>query len=118
MPALSAWARSTRAQKPWIVEIQAPSAARASARRPSSTKRPRTRVRISAAAFSVNVIARIALHRHVVLDHGRHEALDQHGRLAGARPGPHHQRVLAAADGALLLLGVSAAHPSHRQIEG
>ena len=59
MPALSAWARSTRAQNPWIVEIQAPSAARASARLPSSTKRPRTRVRISAAAFSVNVIARI-----------------------------------------------------------
>ena len=59
MPALSAWARSTRAQNPWMVEIQAPSAARASARRPSSTKRRRTRVRISAAALSVNVIARI-----------------------------------------------------------
>ena len=59
MPALSAWARSTREQKPWIVEIHAPSAARASARRPSSRKRRRTRVFISAAAFSVKVMARM-----------------------------------------------------------
>ena len=77
-PAPSACVRSTRAQKPWMVEIQAPSAARASSRRPSSRKRARTRVLSSAAAFSVNVIARIALDRHAVLEHGLHEALDQH----------------------------------------
>ena len=119
MPALSAWARSTRAQKPWIVEIQAASAARASARRPSSRKRPRTRVLISAAAFSVNVMARMRLDRHVVLDHRAHEALHEHGRLAGAGPGAHHQRAVAALDRPLLLRGqAGGAHASHRQIEG
>ena len=60
IPALSACARSRREQKPWIVEIHAPSAARACSRSPSSLKRRLRRgVRISAAAFSVKVIARI-----------------------------------------------------------
>ena len=59
MPALSACARRIRAQSPWIVEIHALSAARASSRLPSSRKRARTRLFISAAAFSVNVIARM-----------------------------------------------------------
>ena len=57
-PAASACARSSRAQKPWIVPIQAPSAARACSRSPSSVKRPRSRAFSSAAAFSVKVIAR------------------------------------------------------------
>ena len=47
-------------QKPWIVETHAASVACARSRRPSSTKRDRTRSRNSPAAFSVNVIARIA----------------------------------------------------------
>ena len=46
-----------REHSPWIVETQALSAARASSRRPSSRKRRRTRLFISAAAFSVKVIA-------------------------------------------------------------
>ena len=57
------------------------------------------------------------VHRHPVLDHRLHEPLDQHRRLAGARPGAHDQRMIAAPDGALLLLG-ERLHPSHLQIAG
>ena len=59
-PAASACARSTRAQNPWMVEMNAASVARAASWAPSARKRARMRSRISAAAFSVNVIVRIA----------------------------------------------------------
>ena len=71
-PAVTAWPRSSRAQNPWTVEIQAPSASRAASRArraeagstaasrsASSSSRSRTRCFISPAAFSVKVIARI-----------------------------------------------------------
>ena len=98
MPALSACARRMRAQSPWIVETQALSAARASSRRPSSRKRRRTRVFISAAAFSVKVIARIDSTADAVVQHRPHEALHEHRGLAGARAGAHEQRAVAALD--------------------
>jgi hypothetical protein len=57
------------------------------------------------------------LDRRAVLDHGAHEALDKHGRLARARAGAHDQRAVPAGDGALLL-GGERGHPSHLQIDG
>ena len=117
MPALRACARSTREQKPWMVEIHALSEARASSRRPSSRKRCRTRVRISAAAFSVKVIASIDSTPTSSSVDRPHEALHQHGRLAGARAGAHEQRAVAALDRALLLRR-QLAHRSLLQIEG
>ena len=107
MPAFSACARSMREQKPWIVEIQALSAARASSRRPRSRKRRRTRLRISAAAFSVNVIASTCSTADAVLDHRAHEALHEHGRLARARARAHEQRPVAAARPRARCSGVS-----------
>ncbi len=59
-PAASGRARRIRAQKPWIVLIQAASASRARSCSPSATKRRRTRSRSSPAAFSVNVSASTA----------------------------------------------------------
>ena len=56
---MSAWTRSSRAQKPWKVPIGAPSVSRAASRSPSSSRRARTRSRSSPAARSVKVIARI-----------------------------------------------------------
>ena len=96
-------ARRMRAQSPWIVETHALSAARASSRRPSSRKRRRTRLFISAAAFSVNVIASTCSTPDAVLGHGAHEALDEHGGLAGAGAGAHEQRAVAALDRPRLL---------------
>ena len=58
-PAASGRARSTRAQNPWIVPIQAASASRAASTSPSAVNRRRTRSRSSPAAFSVKVSARI-----------------------------------------------------------
>ena len=117
MPALSACPRSTREQKPWMVEIHALSDARASSRRPRSRKRRRTRVLISAAAFSVKVIARIDSTPTSSSDHGQHEALHQHGCLAGARTGPHEQGAVPALDRAALLRG-QLPHRSLLQIDG
>ena len=59
IPAAVACARSSRRQKPWMVEIQAPSSSRASCGRPASTSRVRIRDRSSPAERSVNVITRI-----------------------------------------------------------
>ena len=53
-------ARSTRAQKPWMVEMNAPSVRRAASGAPSARSRERMRSRSSAAAFSVKVIVSIA----------------------------------------------------------
>ena len=58
-PAASGRARSTRAQKPWIVPIHAACASRACSSSPSAVNRRRIRSRSSPAAFSVNVSARI-----------------------------------------------------------
>ena len=56
---------------------------------------------------------------HAVLDHRLDEALHEHGGLAGAGPGTHHQRAVPALDGPGLLRGqAGGAHVSHRQIEG
>ena len=57
MPASNGCAFSRRWQKPWIVEIQAPSSSRARSWRPSSASRRRIRPRSSPAARSVYVIA-------------------------------------------------------------
>jgi hypothetical protein len=54
---------------------------------------------------------------HPVIDHGRHEALDEHGRLPGAGPGAQQQRAVAPVDRAPLL-GRRLGHASTRQIEG
>ena len=59
MPGRVACARSSRRQKPWMVEIQAPSSSRASSWCPASTSRVRMRDRSSPAERSVNVITRI-----------------------------------------------------------
>ena len=83
IPAASACVRSTRAQKPWIVEIQAASASRACPISLRSTKRARTRCLSWAAAFSVNVIARIDVHVHAVV---------AARRARSARPAPRSCR--------------------------
>ena len=57
MPASKGWAFSRRWQKPWIVEIQAPSSSLARSCLPSSASRCRIRPRSSPAARSVYVIA-------------------------------------------------------------
>ncbi len=59
IPASNGELRSRRAQKPWMVEIQAPSSSRASSGRPRSTSAARMRLRSSAAALRVYVITRI-----------------------------------------------------------
>ena len=56
MPASSAWARSTRAHRPWMVEIQADSTAASASSISSSRSRTRIRRFSSSAARSVNVI--------------------------------------------------------------
>ena len=58
IPASSGYAPSTRRQKPWIVEIHAPSSSRARSGRSSSSSRRRILERSSPAAFSVYVITR------------------------------------------------------------
>ena len=59
------------------------------------------------------------LHLHLVLAHRLHEALHEHRCLAGARPGAHQQRHVAALDRGLLLGGELGRHQSSdRQIEG
>ena len=84
-----------------MVEIQAPSASRASSRRAELEEARAARgLRISAAAFSVKVMARIDSTGDAVVHHGAHEALHQHGGLAGAGAGADQQRAVAAVDGA------------------
>ena len=56
-PRSSAWARRMRAHMPWMVDIQAPSTRSASSANPSARSVRLTRALISAAAFSVNVMA-------------------------------------------------------------
>ena len=56
-PRSSAWARRMRAHMPWMVDIQAPSTRSASSASPSARSVRLTRALISAAAFSVNVMA-------------------------------------------------------------
>ena len=58
----------------------------------------RTRAVSCAAAFSVKVMARMASTGHAVVEHGLHEALHQHRRLAGARAGADQERAVAAVD--------------------
>ena len=88
-PAASGWARSTRAQKPWMVPIQAASTARACSSSPASANRRRMRSRSSAAAFSVNVSVRIAPTARRRRADGLGEPLDHHRGLA--RPGARGQ---------------------------
>ena len=57
MPKSSAWVRRMRAHIPWMVDIQAASTLSASSERPSARRVRLTRALISAAAFSVNVMA-------------------------------------------------------------
>ena len=102
-PAASGWARSTRAQKPWIVPIQAASTARACSPSPSSVNRRRMRSRSSAAAFSVNVSVRIAPTRDAVVQDRLGEALDHDRGLARARARGQQRGLRAVGDrGALL----------------
>ena len=56
-------------------------------------------------------------HIHAVVAHGAHEALDQHRRLAGARPRAHEDRAVAPLDRRQLLVG-ELHGASTRQIEG
>ena len=102
-PAASGAERSTRAQKPWIVPIHAPSAARASSDRPREVNRCRTRSRSSAAAFSVKVSARIAPTGTPSSSTGLDEALDEHGGLARAGVGGEQPRARALGDRRALL---------------
>ena len=83
-PAAAGYARSNRWQKPWIVEIHAPSSSRARSARPDWISRARMRERSSPAARSVNVTTRMEP-TSTPLSHGPHEALDDDRRLAGAR---------------------------------
>ncbi len=106
-----------RAQKPWIVEIHAPSAARASSRRPSSSKRARTRSFICAAAFSVKVIARIDSTATPSSITERTKRSTSTEVLPRARPRTDEDRAVAAIDRALLVTG-ELRHASTRQIVG
>ena len=102
-PAASGRLRSTRAQNPWIVPIQAASTARARSGSPSSLKR---------AADPLAQLGRRLLRegqrqdradRDAVAQHRLGEALDHHGRLAGARAGGEQRRALAVGDRRALL---------------
>src|SRR5204862_6343702 len=60
-----------------------------------------------------------AVDSHVVVHHGLHEPLDQHTRLAAARPGVQEERPVAALDRLALLRSEPELHQrSSRQIEG
>ena len=85
--------------------MNAPSVARAASSASSSRRRRRIRSRISAAAFSVNVIVRIAATVDPILEHRAHESFDQHRRLAAAGAGVEQQVAVAALDRHQLLLG-------------
>ena len=87
IPAASACARSTRAQKPWMVEIQAASASRAGPAALRSANRARTRWAQLGGRLLGEGDGQDRVHRHAVVQHGAHEALHQHGGLAGARAG-------------------------------
>ena len=109
---------AARAQKPWIVEIQAASASRAWLDLVELDEARREPGCLSwAAAFSVNVIARIESTATPSSQHGAHEALDQHRGLAGARARAHQDRAVAPLDRRQLLLGEPHG-VSTRQIEG
>ena len=84
-----------------MVAIEAPSASRASVAAAPSSRESSTALGydISAAAFSVNVMARIDLDGGAVVHHGAHEALHQHGGLAGAGAGADQEGAVAAVDG-------------------
>ena len=85
-PASNGCAFSSRWQKPWMVEIQAPSSSRARSWRPSSPSRRRIRPRSSPAARSVYVIASTESIGSPRSQIARDEALDEHRRLAGPCP--------------------------------
>ena len=57
------------------------------------------------------------VHRHAVVHHGAHEALDQHGGLAGARAGTDQEVAVPALDRAQLLVG-EGGHHSTLQMDG
>ena len=109
-PAATAWARSTRAQKPWMVEIHARSVSRASARAPRAASPRRMRERSSPAAFSVKVITRSCVEREAVLEDGPDHALGQDRGLPGAGVGRQEHRPLAALDRGELLGGERDGH--------
>ncbi len=78
--------------------MNAPSVRGPPRRRPSSRSRRRIRSRSSAAAFSVNVIVRIARDVDPVLEHRADEPLDEHRRLAAAGAGVEQQLAVAMLD--------------------
>ena len=117
-PAANGCAFSSRRQKPWMVEIQAPSSERARSCRPSS----RRRARIRAAQLPGGALG-VRDHEHRLdvepaLADRLDEALDEHGRLAG--PGAGRDEDLARAPRSrppARAFGVAvmrALHPAHR----
>ena len=79
-------------QKPWMVEIQAPSSSRARSWRPRAASAARMRERSSPAArFGVRDHEHRVDVEALVADRAD-EALDEHGRLAGARAGGDEDR--------------------------
>ena len=83
-PAASACPRSTRAQKPWIVEMNAPSVARAASSASSSRRRRRIQSASPPPPSSVNGAVRFHPHLDPILEHRAHESFDQDRRLAAA----------------------------------
>ena len=97
-PAASGWARRTRAQKPWIVPIQAASTARACSSSPSSVNRRRIRSRSSRGRLLREREGEDRADRDAVEQHRLDEALDHHRGLAGARAGGEQRRAVAVGD--------------------
>ncbi len=95
-------ARSRREQKPWIVEIHAPSSRRARSCRPRAWSAARIRARSSPAALRVYVITSSDSTSSPCSQTAAHEPLDEHGRLAGAGAGRDEHLARRVDGGALL----------------
>ena len=111
IPTANGCARSSREQKPWIVEIHAPSSLPREVVAAARVQR-----RADAGAQLAGGLARVGDDEHrldveaLVADRA-HEPLDEHGRLAGARAGRDEDLARRLDSSALLLVhGRSTRH--------
>ena len=107
---------AARAQKPWIVPIQAPRR-RARPRRAQLEEAPPHALAQLARGLLGEREREDRVHRDAVVEHRLHEALDHHRGLAGAGVGGKQQRAVAALDRrAAARREVELAHSLARQI--
>ena len=104
IPAARGYVPSSRRQKPWIVETQAPSSSSArSGRAALDEAGPDPCAKLAGRPLRVRDDEN-RVDVEAVVDHGADEALDEHRRLAGARAGGDEHGAVRLDRGALLVV--------------